>query len=370
MSDFTSECVVIGAGVVGLAVARELAQAGVETYVLERESGFGMGTSSRNSEVIHAGIYYPPGSLKAWFCVEGRGLLYDYCRARSIPHRNCGKVIVATQDNQKEKLNEIEARAKASGVNSLKRLSADDVHALEPEVKAVAGLFSPETGIIDSHAFMQSLLDDFMMAGGHAVMQAPLLGAEITSDGITLRVGGKEPCTVKTRKLVNAAGLDAVRILKMFKGFPAAHIPPQYYAKGNYFILSTRSPFTHLVYPIPEAAGLGIHATLDMGGACRFGPDVEWVDDPNNLEVNPARAESFYKAIRTYWPGLMDGALQPGYAGMRPKLQAPTAVAADFVIQGKEVHGIKGLVNLLGIESPGLTSSLAIAAYTKNLLFS
>ncbi len=370
MDDFSAQAVVIGAGVIGLGIARELQRAGIETYILEREKHFGMATSSRNSEVIHAGIYYPEGSLKAKFCVQGRKLLYDYCRAHDIPHKKCGKVIVASSDTQLDRLNEIDQKARACDVSDLKRLSKSEINAMEPEVKAVAALFSPSTGIIDSHAYMQSLLNDFTSSGGHAVMGAPLESAEVLSDGIELRIGGKEPCRVKTKFLINAAGIDAVPLLKKITGFPAKHIPPHYYAKGNYFILSGKSPFRHLVYPIPEAAGLGIHATLDMAGQCRFGPDVEWVDNPNDLRVKPERAASFYAAIRTYWPGLPEGALYPGYAGMRPKLQAPSEPAADFLIQDQKTHGIPGLVNLLGIESPGLTSSLAIAAYTKDLLFS
>jgi L-2-hydroxyglutarate oxidase LhgO len=297
-------------------------------------------------------------------------MLYDYCRRHHIPHKNCGKVIVAANDSQLAKLENIDAAARANGVNDLRRLSKSEINAMEPEVVAVAALFSPSTGIIDSHAFMQSLLNDFIGAGGHAVMEAPLLKAEILSDGIRLHVGGKEPCRVKTKKLVNAAGNAAIPLLKKISGFPAQHIPAQYHAKGNYFVLSGQSPFKHLVYPIPEAAGLGIHATLDMAGQCRFGPDVEWVNSADDLKVNPDRAASFYAAIRTYWPGLPEGALQPGYAGMRPKLQNPGQAALDFLVQDKTIHGVPGLVNLLGIESPGLTSSLAIAEATKDLLFS
>ncbi len=370
MDSFSAECVVIGAGVIGLACARAMQQAGVETYFIERESHFGMGTSSRNSEVIHAGIYYPAGSLKARFCVEGRKLLYDYCRTHNVPHKNSGKVIVASNESQIAQLDAINAKARANGVNDLKRLSKSEINSMEPEVRAAAALFSPSTGIIDSHAFMQSLLHDFITAGGHAVMEAPLEKAEILKNGIVLHVGGKEPCRVTAKKVINAAGLNAIALLKKIEGFPAAHIPKQYWAKGNYFILSGKSPFSRLVYPIPEAAGLGVHATLDMAGQCRFGPDVEWVDDPKDLTVNPSRAQRFYDAIRTYWPGLPDGALYPGYAGMRPKLQSPNEAAADFVVQDVQAHGISGLINLLGIESPGLTSSLAIADHTKSLLFS
>jgi L-2-hydroxyglutarate oxidase LhgO len=301
--------------------------------------------------------------------VEGRDLLYDYCRAHHVPHKNIGKVIVAINENQIAELKNIRAKASANGVNNLRELTREETHTLEPNVTSVAGLFSPSTGIIDSHEYMARLKDDFISAGGHVVLQAPLESWKTTPNGLELKIGGKEPCTLNAKHVVNAAGLDAVLLLHKLVGFPAAHIPPHYWAKGNYFILSGASPFKHLVYPIPEAAGLGIHATLDMAGQCRFGPDVEWVDDPTHLKVHPARAESFYKAIRTYWPGLQDGALYPGYAGMRPKLQPPTGPAADFVIQAEKTHGIRGLVNMLGIESPGLTSSLAIANHTKTLLF-
>jgi L-2-hydroxyglutarate oxidase LhgO len=370
MSHFETECVVIGAGVVGLAVARALAQAGRETIIIERENMIGTGTSSRNSEVIHAGIYYPKGSLKAIHCVRGKEMLYRYCAESHVPHKNIKKVIVAINEDQVEKLKEIDAKARANGVEDLRFLSKAEINNMEPNVTAVGALLSPSTGIIDSHKYMEILLGDADNAGASIVYNAPVESGVIKDGGITLSVGGADPCTITCKYLVNSAGLYAVKFLHTLKNFGAAHIPEQYYAKGNYFILNGKSPFNHLVYPIPVAAGLGTHATLDMGGACRFGPDVEWVDSPEDLAVDPTRAPSFYEAIRTYWPGLPDGALQPGYAGMRPKLQTPTGPAADFVIQGKETHGIPGLVNLLGIESPGLTSSLSIAETTKDLLFS
>jgi L-2-hydroxyglutarate oxidase LhgO len=369
MEDFSAECVVIGGGVIGLAVARELAKAGHEVFLIEREKVTGAGTSSRNSEVIHAGIYYPQNSLKARLCVEGRELLYDYCRERDVHHKNIGKVIVASNENQITKLKNIEAKAKANGVQDLRWLDKNEVNALEPEVTAITGLFSPSTGIVDSHAYMDALKNEFIYEGGHVVVQAPLESWKIASDHIELEVGGADPCRVQAKKVINAAGIFAATLLHKLSDFPAAYIPKQYYAKGNYFILSGKSPFSHLVYPVPEAAGLGIHATLDMGGSCRFGPDVEWVEDYSDLHVNPARAESFYKAIRTYWPGLPDGALSPGYAGIRPKLVPEGTPAADFVIQDIRTHGVPGLVNLLGIESPGLTSSIALAKYAKNVLF-
>jgi L-2-hydroxyglutarate oxidase LhgO len=370
MTVLETECIVIGAGVVGLAVARELALAGREVILLEKENIIGSGTSSRNSEVIHAGIYYPAGSLKAKFCVEGNKRLYAYCKERHVPHRNIGKVIVATADEQLAKLKDIDGKARANGVTDLRFLDKAEINSMEPEVTAVGALFSPSTGIIDSHKYMETLLGDFENAGGSIVYEAPVEGGSASDHAITLQVGGKDPCTIRARYLVNSAGLYAIRFMQMLKGFPEQHIPQQFFAKGNYFTLSCKSPFRFLVYPVPVAAGLGTHATLDMAGQCRFGPDVEWVDDPEQLAVDPARAQSFYEAIRTYWPSLPEGALQPGYAGMRPKLQTPSGAAVDFVLQGPQTHGIKGLVNLMGIESPGLTSSLPIAEATKNLLFS
>jgi L-2-hydroxyglutarate oxidase LhgO len=368
MEDFSAECVVIGGGVIGLAAARALALAGREVFLIEREKMTGAGTSSRNSEVIHAGIYYPKDSLKARLCVEGRALLYDYCRQHDIPHKNIGKLIVATNDNQLARLKEIEAKARANGVGDLRGLDKNEVKAIEPEITAIAGLFSPSTGIIDSHTFMESLKNDFLHEGGHVVVNAPLESWKILPDHIELEIGGTEPCRVRAAKVVNAGGISAATLLKKLIHFPEAHIPKQYYAKGNYFILSGKPPFRHLVYPVPEAAGLGIHATLDMGGTCRFGPDVEWTENYSDLQVNPARAENFYKAIRSYWPGLADGALSPGYAGMRPKLVPEGMAPADFVVQDQRTHGVPGLINLLGIESPGLTSCLALAQYVKGAL--
>ncbi len=370
MTDFSCEAVVIGAGVVGLAVARALSLAGFEVIILERQNRIGSGNSSRNSEVIHAGIYYPKDSLKARFCVQGKERLYDYCRSRHIRHKNCGKVIVAVHDEQVPKLQEIEAKAKANGVNDLRTLSREEINAMEPEVKAVGGLFSPSTGIIDSHHYMETLLGDVQNAGGSIVYNAPVEKGEITEKGLFLDVGGAEPCRIRAKCVVNSAGLDTTRVMKSLKGFPQEHVPQQFFAKGNYFVLTTKSPFKHLVYPIPEAAGLGVHATLDLAGQCRFGPDVEWVENDSNYQVNPARGPSFYEAIRRYWPGLKDGSLAPGYSGIRPKLQTPNGPAADFIIQSEKIHKIQGLVNLLGIESPGLTSSLAIAEAVKGLLLS
>ena len=360
MSDI--DCLVIGAGVVGLATARALALAGREVVITEAADGIGTQTSARNSEVIHAGIYYPPGSLKAKVCVEGRKLLYAYLRERGLPHKACGKLIVATSEAQKPALETIAARAKASGVDSLRYLDAAQARALEPEVTCEIALFSPETGVVDSHALMLSLLGECEAAGGSLALNTPILGWRREAEGFSVDFGGDEPATYSVRTIVNSAGHGAPRLLKQLEGFPAEHVPVQDFAKGNYFALLGKQPFSHLVYPIPEAAGLGIHATIDMGGRVKFGPDVEWVRDDQDLVVDPARADKFYAAIRTYWPGLQDGALVADYAGIRPKLHGPSEPMPDFRIDGPEVHGVAGLVNLLGIESPGLTSSLAIAA--------
>jgi len=370
MSDFSCEVVVIGAGVVGLAVARALAQAGREVVVLEAAASIGTGISSRNSEVIHAGIYYPPGSLKARLCVAGKQQLYHYCRERQIPHKNCGKLIVATQNEQIATLEAIKARAEASGVLDVGFLDKAQITAREPEVAGVAALFSPSTGIIDSHAFMASLLGDMVQAGGQICYNAPVQRGDITDAGILLQVGGAEPCAIRADYVVNAAGLYAIPLLQSLTGFPPQHIPLGYYAKGSYFMLQGKNPFRHLVYPVPVAAGLGVHATLDMGGQCRFGPDVEWVNNPEDYHVDPNRGTCFYAAVRAYWPGLPDNSLYPGYAGIRPKLQTPDGSAVDFMVQGQQTHQIPGLVNLLGIESPGLTAALALATQVKYALFS
>lgn len=366
MSDI--DCLVIGAGVVGLAVARELALSGREVVIAEAAEGIGTQTSARNSEVIHAGIYYPPGSLKARVCVAGRRKLYRYLEERGLPHKACGKLIVATSEAQKPALETIMARAKASGVESLRWLSGAEAKAMEPEVRCEIALFSPETGVVDSHALMLSLLGDCEAAGGSLALNTPITGWRREAEGFSVDVGGAEPARYTVRTVVNSAGHGAPKLLGSLEGFPAAHVPVQHYAKGNYFALTGRQPFTHLVYPVPEAAGLGIHATIDMGGRVKFGPDVEWVESDQDLIVDPARGEKFYAAIRSYWPALPDGALVADYAGIRPKLHGPTEPMPDFRIDGPESHGVPKLVNLLGIESPGLTSSLAIAEMVREKL--
>jgi L-2-hydroxyglutarate oxidase LhgO len=359
-------CVVVGAGVIGLAVARRLAQAGREVIVLEAAEGIGTVTSSRNSEVIHAGIYYPAGSLMARMCVSGKHALYDYCRDHGIPHRNCGKLIVATTPNETVKLQSIKAHAEANGVHDLQTLSGKEARALEPALNCDAAVLSPSTGIIDSHAFMLALRGDAEDAGTACAFHTPLLRGKAISGGFELEVGGEAPMTLACELLVNAAGLAATSVARGIDGMPIELIPPAYLAKGNYFSCAARAPFSHLIYPVPEPGGLGVHLTLDMAGQARFGPDVEWVD-AIDYAVDPARAERFYPAIRRYWPTLPDGALMPSYSGMRPKIVPPAVAAQDFLIQGPTDHGVGRLVNLFGIESPGLTSSLAIADYVAEL---
>ena len=362
----TVDCVVIGAGVVGLAVARALALQGREVMVLEAADAIGTGTSSRNSEVIHAGIYYPQGSLKARLCVEGKDLLYAYCGERVIGHRRCGKLIVATSDAQVAQLQGIIARAAANGVHDLVLLTREEARALEPQLDCVAAVHSPSTGIVDSHALMLALQGDLENAGGLVALNSPLAQAECARGAITLIA--EDGTALQATTVVNAAGLHAQALARRFAGLPAQHIPPSHYAKGNYFTLSGRSPFNRLIYPVPEAAGLGVHLTIDLGGQAKFGPDVQWVDSPDDLVVDPARGDAFYAEVRKYWPALKDGALIPGYAGLRPKIQAPGEPAKDFLIQGPAEHGVAGLVNLFGIESPGLTSSLAIGDYVSRML--
>lgn len=354
------DAVVIGAGVVGLAVARALALAGREVIVLEAEDAIGTHTSSRNSEVIHAGIYYPRDSLKARSCVEGRQRLYAYCAGHGVPHRRSGKLIVATDEAQFAALEAIRQRALANGVEDIAWLSRAQTLAMEPALSAVASLHSPSTGIIDSHALMLAYLGDAEARGAVLALKSPLERARLHGDGIELQVGGAEPMRLHARCVVNAAGLHAPSLARRIEGYPAEHAPGEYYAKGNYYALAGRAPFSRLVYPVPEPGGLGVHLTLDLAGQARFGPDVEWVERID-YQVDLQRAERFYAAIRRYWPALPEGALVPGYAGVRPKIAPQGAPAADFVVQGPHRHGVPGLVHLFGIESPGLTASLALA---------
>jgi L-2-hydroxyglutarate oxidase LhgO len=356
------DCVVVGAGVVGLAVARALALAGREVLILEAAESIGTETSSRNSEVIHAGIYYPAGSLMARFCVAGRRRLYAYCAEKGVSHANCGKLIVATNAQEDAMLAGIKRRAEANGVEGMRVLSAAEAIGLEPNLSCTSALLSPMTGIIDSHAFMLALQGDAENAGAVAAFFSPVAGGRVVRGGVEIDVGGAELITLRCRLLINSTGLHAPWFASRVAGMPAGRIPTAYYAKGNYFTLSGRSPFSRLIYPVPVPGGLGVHLTIDLGGQARFGPDVQWVDTID-YTVDPARADSFYTAVRTYWPALKDGALQPGYAGIRPKIVPPGTPAQDFVVQGPQTHGVRGLINLFGIESPGLTAALALADY-------
>ena len=366
------DCVVIGAGVVGLAVARAVALsprfAGREVMVLEGAHAIGTGTSSRNSEVIHAGIYYPQGSLKAQLCVAGKAMLYAYCKERGIGFKRCGKLLVATNEAQVAQLQGIIAKAAANGVNDLVLLSRSQAQAMEPALACVAAVHSPSTGIIDSHALMLSLQGDLENAGGMVICNTAVSHIAIGLQGI--RVYTLDGTELAADVVINASGLHAPSLARQMAGLDAKHVPPELYCKGNYFTLAGRSPFSRLIYPVPEAAGLGVHLTLDLGGQAKFGPDTQWVESPDDLVVNPARGDAFYAEIRKYWPTLPDGALIAGYAGIRPKINSQHEAAKDFVIQGEGVHGIKGLVNLFGIESPGLTSSLAIGQYVAKMLSS
>jgi len=352
----------VGAGVVGLAVARALALAGREALLLDAAEGIGTETSSRNSEVIHAGIYYPAGSLMARFCVAGRRALYAYCAEKGVPHANCGKLIVATSAQEDAMLAGIKRRAEANGVEGMRVLSAAEATGLESNLNCTSALLSPATGIIDSHAFMLALQGDAENAGAVPAFLSPVMGGRVVRGGLEVDVGGADPTSLRCRLLVNSTGLHAPYLASHIAGMPADHIPRAYYAKGNYFTLSGRSPFSRLIYPVPVPGGLGVHLTIDLGGQARFGPDVEWIDGID-YTVDPARAEGFYAAVRKYWPALKDGALQPGYAGIRPKIVPRGAPAQDFVVQGPQTHGVPGLINLFGIESPGLTASLALAEH-------
>jgi L-2-hydroxyglutarate oxidase LhgO len=354
------DCVVIGAGVVGLAVARSLAMRGRETLLLEAEAAIGTGTSSRNSEVIHAGIYYSPGSAKARLCVAGKQLLYEYCAARGIEHRRYGKLIVAAAEEEMRALERIESTARANGVCDLSWLTATEAQALEPALRCVAALLSPSTGVIDSHGYMLALQGDLEDAGGTLVCRAPVRRGHCERDRIILQAGTDETLEIAARVVINSAGLHAQELARRIEGVPPTSIPPSLYAKGNYYVLQGKAPFRRLIYPIPIPGGLGVHLTLDLAGRARFGPDVEWVDRLD-YAVDPARAGGFYDVIRRYWPALPEGSLHPGYAGIRPKLSNPGGAQTDFLIQGEDAHGVRGLINLYGIESPGLTASLAIA---------
>jgi L-2-hydroxyglutarate oxidase LhgO len=354
------ECLVVGAGVIGLAVARALARARREVIVVEGERGIGAGVSSRNSEVIHAGIYYRTGLDKTRLCVDGKAMLYAFCQEFGVPHKRCGKLLVAVNAGEVDKLTAIRAQAEANGVTDLVWLSGEDARALEPALVAERALLSPSTGIIDAHAFMLALRGDAEAHGAMFAFETPVLAGHTSGHGLVIEVGGPAPMRLAAGLVVNAAGLGAQALARTIAGMPADKIPPLHLAKGNYFSLGGRSPFSRLIYPMPTEGGLGVHLTLDLAGQAKFGPDVEWVD-AIDYNVDPGRAPCFYAAIRTYWPGLPEDALQPGYAGVRPKIARPGGSTTDFLLQTEKEHGVAGLINLFGIESPGLTASLAIA---------
>ena len=360
------QTVVAGAGVVGLAIARDLAHSGREVLVLEAEEDFGTITSARNSEVIHAGIYYAPGSLKARMCVEGRRRLYDYCAANGIEARRCGKLIVACSEAEIASLGTIAARAHRNGVEDLRQIPAAEALAMERALSCVGALWSPSTGIVDSHAFMLALLGEAETHGAMLVTRTPIERLTAGPDGFVIETGGEAPMTLHAREFINAAGLAAPHLAAQMEGLGAEHVPQQWIAKGNYFGCAVRAPFERLIYPAPVQGGLGIHLTIDLAGRARFGPDVEWIEK-EDYAVDPARGEVFYAAIRTYWPDLPDGVLTPDYSGIRPKLSRDRH-AADFRIDGQTVHGLHGYVGLYGIESPGLTSALAIAEHVREAL--
>jgi len=362
---FKSEAIVVGAGVVGLSIARALAARGVEVLVLEQEAGIGQVTSSRNSEVIHAGLYYPPDSLKARFCVQGKRALYQYCSERGVPHRRCGKLVVATSEDEGGALAQLYERASQNGVEDIELIGAERLEALEPEIRGSAALASGSTGILDSHALMLALQGDAEAAGATVQCRTPAAGGHLGSS-LIVRTGGDEPAEIEADLLVNAAGLGAWDVSNSLSGLDPSTIPPRHLAKGSYFTTSSRAPIKRLIYPLPSPAGLGIHLTSDLGGQLRFGPDVQWIDEID-YTVDPERAAIFYDAIRRYWPALPDGALAPGYAGIRPRTRGPGEPLADFVIQGPDVTGHRGYVALYGIDSPGLTSSLAIGDYVADL---
>ncbi|MGE5650770.1 MAG: NAD(P)/FAD-dependent oxidoreductase [Bacillota bacterium] len=363
------DCLIVGAGVVGLAVARELAQRGREVLVAERHAAIGMETSSRNSEVIHAGLYYPTGSLKARLCVAGRHSLYAYCEDRHIAYRQCGKLIVATTESQLDKLAAIHAQAQANGCHEVAMLTAAQARAMEPALSCIAALSSPRTGILDSHAYMLALQADAERAGALFAFDSEIAGGVAHADGIAVLVrdGGGNETEVLAKTVINCGGLWAPQLARAIDGLDADSVPHPYFAKGNYYSLAGHVPFSRLIYPIPEAGGLGVHLTLDLGGQARFGPDVEWLanaDGALDYGVAPGRADKFYSEIRAYWPQLPDAALQPAYAGVRPKVSPPGS-SADFLFS---THGHPRYLGLYGIESPGLTASLAIAAHTAGML--
>jgi L-2-hydroxyglutarate oxidase LhgO len=369
VSGHSTDAVVIGAGVVGLAIARALAQAGRETVLLERRSHIGEETSSRNSGVVHAGIYYPPGSVKAATCVRGRQLLYEFLASHQVPHRRCGKLVVARSAGERRALQSIRDRAARCGVDDLDLIDGAGIRALEPEVEGECALLSPSTGIVDPHQLMLALQGDFEAAGGMVAVASPVEAGKVFLDRPhRIRVGGEFPTELSCRVLVNATGLHARRTWdSLVNGDARQAAPDQFYAKGHYYSYAGAAPFSRLVYPLPEAGGLGVHATLDLGGQVRFGPDVRWVEGIDHAFDDSGR-EDFVNAIRRYFPGLEPARLQPGYTGIRPKVVGPGDAAGDFILLSERQHGIPGLLSLHGIESPGLTACLALAESAVGLL--
>ncbi|MEY4238049.1 MAG: hypothetical protein RL339_650 [Pseudomonadota bacterium] len=361
------DCIVIGAGVVGLACGAALAAAGREVLILEKEGLIGSETSSRNSEVIHAGIYYRPNSLKARLCREGKERLYAYCLARGVPHKRLGKIIVATSEDQFGKLKAIHANAAANGVTDLTWLSSSEVCSLEPALTCSSALYSPSTGIIDSHSFMQALEGDLSTHGGMVALNAPVERGVVDKAGISLFIGGGEPMVLRARTVINCSGLHAPKLAASLTGLDQLHVPIAHYAKGHYYRMAGKAPFSHLIYPVPEDGGLGVHLTLDLGGQAKFGPDVRWISEID-YAFDDSRRDDFIAAVRSYFPSLDSDRFEPDYTGIRPKLAGPGSDEQDFKIEGESLHGIPGLVNLFGIESPGLTASLAIADYVERLL--
>jgi L-2-hydroxyglutarate oxidase LhgO len=354
------QILVIGAGVVGLAVARQAALAGHDVIVAEATSGIGNGVSSRNSEVIHGGMYYPTGSLRALHCTRGRRMLYEFCASHGVPHRKCGKLIVATNAAEASKIAAIQKQGEINGVEGLELIGGNAARDLEPALACIAAVHSPETGIIDSHGFMLALEGELEDRGGMIAFATRIDRLAAASHGWTVHFSGKEAGTLDVDAVVNSAGLGAQALAKATESYPQERVPRLVLAKGNYFGYAGRPAFSRLIYPAPVDGGLGIHVTLDLAGRMRFGPDVEWIDG-ENYDVDARRADNFYARIRTYWPGLADGKLVPDYCGIRPKLSGPGEPAADFMIDGPREHGLPGLVHLFGIESPGLTSALSIA---------
>ncbi len=369
LESYQVNTLVVGAGVVGLAIARELAQAGRELLLVEAEENFGTVTSSRNSEVVHAGIYYPAGTLKARACVVGKQMLYRYCESKAVPYRRCGKLIVAQEPQHLAKLQVIQKQAEANGVDDLQMLDARQLKQTEPEIRGIAALWSPSTGIVDSHTLMLNLLGDIESAGGLFATHSRVTSGELRKNAHVLNISGEQPCEVRAQNVINCTGLDTASLLACIRGYPSAKIRRLYFAKGDYFALSGNAPFKHLIYPLPEPGGLGIHLTLDLAGQARFGPDVEWVEQPC-YDVDASKRDKFVDAIRRYWPGVKERNLHPAYAGIRPKLVAKDKPVADFVIETQEQHGIEGWINLWGIESPGLTASLYLAELVRKYLSS